>query len=232
MYLQPIKKRKRVYQEIIERLKIAMENGELKPGDKLPSERTMAETFNVARTSVKEAITVLEASGIVNIRPGVGVFLVDQYRSELLPKFSSVIEERNSDLIQLLELRQAIEGDAAYYAAERITDEQKERLTRVFISLVEAEKHGEIAIEEDFQFHLAIIEAANNPLMKEVMDVISDKMLKVLTKNREETILNFKMNKEVGEEHRSIYEAIMQGQSERAREALCAHLKAIKERHS
>jgi GntR family transcriptional repressor for pyruvate dehydrogenase complex len=232
MYLQPIKKRKRVYQEIIERLKIAIENGELKPGDKLPSERTLAEIFNVARTSVKEAITVLEASGIVNIRPGVGVFLVDQYRSELLPKFSSVIEERNSDLIQLLELRQAIEGDAAYYAAERITDEQKERLTRVFTSLVEAEKNGEIAIEEDFQFHLAIIEAANNPLMKEVMDVISDKMLKVLTKNREETILNFKMNKEVGEEHRSIYEAIMQGQPERAREALCAHLKAIKERHS
>jgi GntR family transcriptional repressor for pyruvate dehydrogenase complex len=174
---------------------------------------------------------VLEASGIVDIRPGVGVFLVEQYRPELLSKFSAVIEEKDSDLVQLLELRQAIEGDAAYYAAIRITDHQKEKLTLLFDRLIEVERLGEVGVKEDYEFHLAIIEAANNPLMKEVMHVISDKMIHVLTRNRKETILNFQMNKEVKEEHRLIYEAIVKRKPERAREAMWAHLKAIKERH-
>ncbi|UTR11940.1 FadR family transcriptional regulator [Evansella sp. LMS18] len=232
MKLQPIKKRKRIYQEIIERIKLAIENGELVPGEKLPSERDLAGTLNVSRTSVKEAISVLESSGIVNIRPGVGVFISENHCEDLLNKFSSVFEDYDSDLIQLLELREAIESDAAFYAATRMTEQQKVKLDSLFIKLVEAEKNGEVAVEEDYKFHLAIIEAANNPLMKDVMNVISGKMIDVLTKNRKESMLNFKMNKEVVEEHRRVYEAIVQRKPDLARDAMKDHLKSIKERHS
>ncbi|WP_102347954.1 FadR/GntR family transcriptional regulator [Bacillus sp. Marseille-P3661] len=230
MDIKPIKKRKRIYQEIIDRIKESIESGELSSGDKLPSERALAEMLGVSRTSVKEAISALETAGVVNIRPGVGVFVAEQYGTELLNKFSTIIDEKNADLIQLIELRQAIEGDAAYYAAKRITLVQKDKLATIFHKLVEAERKGELAVEEDLQFHLAIVEAAHNPLMLNVMNIISDKLVRELTKNREQSILNFRLNKEVMEEHRRIYKAIIEQDPLAARQNMWAHLKGIKQR--
>lgn len=87
MVFKPIKKRKRVYQYIIDQIKIAIEEGRIKPGDQLPSERALAYKLDVSRTSVKEAITVLESSGVVTVRPGVGMFLSNDSRHALNQNF-------------------------------------------------------------------------------------------------------------------------------------------------
>ncbi|WP_017726299.1 FadR/GntR family transcriptional regulator [Halalkalibacterium ligniniphilum] len=232
MKLKPIQKRKRVYQEIIERIKTAIEKGEIHPGDKLPSERALSEALSVSRTSVKEALTVLESSGVVRIRPGVGVFLVQESSQRLLLKLADLLQEKETTIVELIELRQAIEGDAAYYAASRITEEQKEHLRAVFEKLVAVEKQGQIAVEEDYQFHLAIIEAANNPLMRDVMNLISDNMIRVLTKNREASRKNELFIADVVAEHRKIYEAIINGKPDEARKAMWQHFQGVKQRHT
>src|SRR5699024_5933717 len=200
MTFKPIKKRKRVYEYIIDQIKIAIEEGRVKPGDKLPSERALAEKLDVSRTSVKEAITVLESSGIVTVRPGVGMFLSNDSRRTLIYKFTQMINQRPANFSDLIELRQAIEGDAAYYAAIRMTHEQKEKLTRIYHMLIQSEQNAEVAIEEDYEFHVTIVEGANNPMMLETMNLIAKKIMRGLKESRYSTIKDELLNQAVLEE--------------------------------
>lgn len=231
MKITPIRKRKRVYQEIIEQIKTAVATGEVQPGDKLPSERALSEMLSVSRTSVKEALTVLKSSGVIHIKPGVGAFLVQESPQRLQVKLADLLQEKETSIVELIELRQAIEGDAAYYAAKRITSRQKQNLQAVFERLVAIEEQGNVAVEEDYQFHLAIIEAANNPLMRDVMNLISDNMLRVLAKNQEASERNERFQGEIAEEHCNIYEAIINGKPQEARKAMWQHFQGVKQRH-
>ncbi|PPA70828.1 FadR/GntR family transcriptional regulator [Jeotgalibacillus proteolyticus] len=229
--MKPIKKKSRLYQEVINEIFTSISKENLKPGDKLPSERTIADLLEVSRTTVKEAISVLEANGIVQIRPGVGLFLVNQSKQVIQQELFSVLNPQKNDLAELVELRQAIEGDAAYYAAKRMTDEQREVLIRTFNNLVHAEEKGELAIEEDYAFHGAILKAANNTIMKDLMEVISQKVYFFIRQNRMETLLQRDESKLVMKEHRLIFEAIMSNNPEEAKKAMWNHLHSIKIRH-
>ena len=84
MEFTPIKRRKRIYQTIIQQIQESIANQDILPGEKLPSERALAEMFGVSRTSVKEAVTVLESSGIITVRPGVGMFVNEAPRARLV----------------------------------------------------------------------------------------------------------------------------------------------------
>jgi GntR family transcriptional regulator, transcriptional repressor for pyruvate dehydrogenase complex len=232
MILKPIKKRKRLYQEVIERLQSLIENGEIKPGDKLPSERNLAELLSVSRSTIKEAFSVLESKGIINIHQGLGVFLAARPKNWLSKGIQNIIMDQQPYLSDLIELRQAIEGDAAYHAAKRMTVAQRKHLEQTFQELLYAEKREEPAVEEDYQFHLAIMEAANNKMMLEAMEVISQSIKSFLAINREESIKYSQMNEQVIEEHREIFEAIMEGRAEEARRAMWNHLRAVSVRHN
>src|SRR5699024_9359456 len=158
MTFKPIKKRKRVYEYIIDQIKIAIEEGRVKPGDKLPSERALAEKLDVSRTSVKEAITVLESSGIVTVRPGVGMYLSNDSRRTLISQVTLMINQRTDHFSDLIELWQAIERDAAYYAAIRMTHEQEDKLTPIYHMLIRSEQNAVVATEDDYEFPVTIVE--------------------------------------------------------------------------
>lgn len=228
MQLKPVK-RKRVYQEIVEQIKSAVEQKKLKPGEQLPTERTLAQALSVSRTSVKEAISILEASGVVEVRPGVGVFLVKGGIEDTLSKLQAVVQGGDISLIELMEMRQAIEGDAAYYAAMRRHENDILVIERAFLELERAVQAGEVAAEEDYLFHMAIITAAKNGVMKRVMDLISDALLEGLSKTRRDTLEKGNAF-EILEEHRGIYEAIKDEKGELARKRMWKHLQNVKER--
>lgn len=227
---KPVERRKRVYQYVIDQIKVAIEEGRIQPGDKLPSERDLAEKLNVARTSVKEAITVLETSGVIIVKPGVGMFLNADSKSQIVFRLSQMIDQRTSDFSDVIELRQAIEGDAAYYATKRMTHEQREKLTHVYEQLIQSGKRAEVAIEEDYQFHFTIVEGANNPVLLEVMNVIAQKMIEGLKESRYISVKNEILNNEVLREHTKIYNAIMNNEPENARTAMWEHHLGTKER--
>ncbi|MCM3740990.1 FadR family transcriptional regulator [Oceanobacillus luteolus] len=231
MEFTPIKKRKRIYQTIIQQIQESIANQKILPGEKLPSERALAEMFGVSRTSVKEAVTVLESSGIITVRPGVGMFVNEAPRQELLQKFSEVVERRNSDFINLLELRQSIEGDAAYYAAKRMTQRQREKLTTIYNDLLEVERKGRIALDEDYAFHFCIVESSNNPIMVDVINLVADKIRKNVKESREHSTKDDVLNHRVMLEHKNIFTAIMEKKPEEARVAMWEHHQNIKERY-
>lgn len=231
MAFTPIKKQKKIYQTIIQQIKNTIADGNILPGEKLPSERALAEMFSVSRTSVKEAVTVLESSGIITVRSGVGMFLNEDSQQDLLHKFSQMMDEKGSAFIDLIELRQAIEGDAAYHAATRMTNDQKEKLTSIYHQLLAVEKNGLIALEEDYAFHYCIVEASNNPVMLEVMNLISDKIRSNLKESREHSIKNDMLNQQVMKEHENIFTSIIHKKAELARKTMWEHHQNIKERH-
>ncbi|MFD1848802.1 FadR/GntR family transcriptional regulator [Oceanobacillus bengalensis] len=231
MGFKPIGKRKRIYQTIIGQIKESIADGSLKPGEKLPSERALAEQFAVSRTSVKEAVTVLESSGIITVRAGVGMFLNEVTQHDLLHKFSQIMDEKGSDFIDLIELRQAIEGDAAYHAACRMTTEQKMKLTNIYHQLLEVEMKGMIALEEDYAFHYAIVESSCNPVMLDMINLVSDKIMANLKESRQHSIKDKDLNQQVMKEHENIFTAIIEKNPEAARKAMWEHHQKIKERH-
>lgn len=230
MDLIPIKRKKRVYEYVIDQIKVGIEQGRIQPGDKLPSERQFAEKLHVARTSVKEAITVLETAGIITVRPGIGMYLNDDSKQQIIFRLSHIIEQQ-SNFSHIIELRQAIEGDASYYATKRMTTEQRAQLTHVYEQLMRSEKRVETAIEEDYQFHYTIIESANNPVLLEVMNVIAQKMITGLQKSRYISVNDELLNKEVLQEHTNIYHAIMNHEPEKARKAMWEHHQETKKRY-
>ncbi|MEN1967887.1 FadR/GntR family transcriptional regulator [Lentibacillus sp. N15] len=231
MEFKPIEKGKRVYQYIIDQIKMAIEEGQIQPGEKLPSERVLATNLRVSRTSVKEAITVLESAGIVTVRAGVGMFLCADSQSGLLDKLEKILGKKQSDFTNLIELRQAIEGDAAYYAACRITDDQKEKLTGIYEQLICSEKQAEVAIKEDYAFHEMIVKASNNPVMLEVMHSITEQIISGLQASRKHSIKDDLWNKAVLNEHENIFTAIMTKEPEQARTAMWEHHQGIKQRY-
>lgn len=230
--MKPIKKKNRLYHEVVNEIFSSISKENLKPGDKLPSERTIADSLEVSRTTVKEAISVLEANGIVSIKPGVGVFLINQSKKVIQQELLDALSPGRHNLAELIELRQAIEGDAAYYAAERMTQVQQKELEARYQALQEAEGNGELAIEEDYAFHKAILAAANNAMMQDLMEVISEKVYSFIRQNRMETMLQPSEFRVVMDEHRLIYEAIINKDAPAAKKAMWEHLHSIKVRHN
>lgn len=229
--MKPIRKKNRLYHEVINEIFSSIQKENLKPGDKLPSERIIAEALKVSRTTVKEAISVLEASGIVSIEPGVGVFLINQTKKAIQQEMIDVLNPNRQNLLELIELRQAIEGDAAYYAAKRMTEKQRLELEKCYQALRNAEEEGNLAIEEDYAFHKAILNAANNTIMSDLMGVISEKVYSLIRQNRLETILQPAEIKIVTAEHRLIYNAILRKDATSAKSAMWEHLHSIRVRH-
>ncbi|HET7578339.1 MAG TPA: FadR/GntR family transcriptional regulator [Bacillales bacterium] len=228
MKLTPVKKR-RIYHDIIEQIKAAIESGEIKPGEQLPSERNLAQTLSVSRTSVKEAISVLDSAGVVVIKPGVGIFLRENGIEDLILKINSIIERR-VDLVEILELRQAIEGDSAYYAALRGTDQDLSAIEEAFKKLEEAVIRNDVAAKEDYEFHVAVCKAAKNTLLQEVMFLISDSILDSLAESRSRTLRTPGQSKAILDEHRRIFKAIESGDSDQAKKEMWQHLQVVKER--
>ncbi|ASK62152.1 GntR family transcriptional regulator [Virgibacillus phasianinus] len=231
MNLSPVVRKKRVYQDIVEQIKQAIERGEILHGEKLPSERTLAESFSVSRSSVKEAFSVLESAGVVEIKQGSGVFLLKNSTEDTITKINAAIRGVAVDIVELMELRQAIEGDAAYYAAMRGSREDVEAVYQAFGDLEKAVINEKVAAEEDFAFHMSIAKAARNSIIEKVMYMLSDQVLEGLSKSRANTLAAPNKSQLILEEHRMIYHAIRDGNPELAKEAMCNHLQKVKQRY-
>ncbi|AUI35168.1 FadR family transcriptional regulator [[Bacillus] caldolyticus] len=224
MDIKPIRK-KRVYQAIIEQIQQAIRLGQLQPGDKLPSERDLAEKFQVSRTTIKEAIAVMEAIGVLEIRPGVGTF-VRETGNHLLD-LNYIFGDDDTEIHELMEFRQAIEVEAAYYAAIRGTEDGKRKLTQLFSELEKEVMSGKLPARSDFSFHMQISSMSQNALFFRIMEFISDKLFKSVTKNAVNTFAGAGDPVKVLQEHRAIYEAILSGDGVKARQAMRYHLESV-----
>ena len=147
--------------EVMNDLMAKIRNGLYKPGEKLPTEPEVMAEQGVSRTVVREAISRLQAAGLVETRHGVGTFVLPATSLPAHPlDFSTVVTIR--DVLAMLELRISLETEAAGLAAVRRTDEQLERMYQAVQAFEDGVNRGETSVEADYQFHLQIALATHN----------------------------------------------------------------------
>jgi GntR family transcriptional regulator, transcriptional repressor for pyruvate dehydrogenase complex len=160
--LRPVR-RSRLYEEVVERLRELIDVQGLKPGDRLMSERDLAERLGVSRTSVRQALTALEVMGLVRIRHGGGVFLARP--KAVVPSLASELVDRYEQLPAVIEVREAIETQTSRLAARRREDADLHAMRAALERMEAAIESGDDPADADAEFHTAIVQAARNPLL-------------------------------------------------------------------
>ena len=176
--------------KVSDELRSQIVKGRYKTGDRLPSEAQLTQEFGVSRTVVREAIAALRSDGLVEPRQGAGVFVLEPPAAERRP-FDNVDLARVSSLIEMLELRTAVEGDAAGLAAVRRSPAQEEKIIEAFDAFRSSAAKGSPTAEADFAFHLAIANAANNPRFSEFLEVLGATLIprRARAKNRGQKVV-------------------------------------------
>lgn len=157
--------------ELLENIK----TGELKPGDKLPPERTLAESFGVSRSSVREAISAMVLVGYLEVTQGKGIFLKHDIPSPHM--LSSSLSEVLSAywIMDMIETRQILETNVVKLAAARADDNDIKKLRETIRQMEKSIKNIEGFYNADFQFHTAVCEASNNQVLAEMIKMIISK---------------------------------------------------------
>src|SRR5438067_2001795 len=170
--LRPVT-RPRLYEQVMSQLREHVEAAGLKAGDRLPSERELAERLRVSRASVKQAIVVLEVQGLVEIRHGGGMFL---RTDSLAPEPVSALVERKRRLPDVLEAREALETKLAELAAKRRTEDDLREIDAALDLMRLEVEGGGLGEDGDRRFHTAVTAAAHNELLAEFMREIADQV--------------------------------------------------------
>jgi DNA-binding FadR family transcriptional regulator len=218
--------------ELVDQLSAEMQNGTLISGQKLPTEAAIMARFGVSRTVVREAISKLQAGGLVETRHGIGTFVLTQTDT---PSFQVKPNQLSTlhDVIALLELRISIETEAAALAAVRRTEENLRIMQEAMVAFSSAIEEGRDAVAADFQFHHEIAHATQN---KHFADMMNSLGAQSIPRARLETTPTLDATRlaylrRVHQEHENILNAIASQDAESARAAMRTHLSNSRDRH-
>ena len=216
--------RKRFPDEIVEQIVALIKDGQLRPGDTLPSERKIAEKLNVSRPPLREALKTLEALGFIEIRQRKKSIIKSVADVSLHNPLVQVIQGDQEMTIQLLEVRKILESWAAAEACRRATDEDMAILEGVYAELERDFQNGELGVDADVRFHLSIYHAAKNTVLSHIASTLLSLLHQAQRITRQAMFEETVNRKRLLEQHRLILEAIRRRNQEQAREALRNHL--------
>jgi GntR family transcriptional regulator, transcriptional repressor for pyruvate dehydrogenase complex len=211
----------RLFEQIVEQVEESILKGRLKPGDQLPAERDLAQEFGVSRTAVREAIKTLREKGLVEAYSGRGTFVTSGTSQAIRQSLDLMLRINPQEgLLHLAELRQMLEPEIAARAATRI-DEQLLATMQEAVDQMDAYlEDPDGYVEADLDFHLALAEAAGNPLILSLLDSIVG-----LLRAQRTRIFRVEGGPQRGQfHHKRILAAIEKHDAEKAREAMREHL--------
>ena len=217
--------------EIVESLAASIRAGDIKPGDKLPTEAAIMTRFDVSRTVVREALSKLQASNLVATRHGIGTFALEQVDPKTF-QISAADFATVNDVISVLELRISLETESAGLAAQRRTETDLLAMQQALDAFENSIKHDSDAAPSDFQFHLEIAKATGNRHFAELMTYLGEN---IIPRTRVNTPARAREDrdtylKRVHTEHQTILAAIRTQQPNAARAAMRLHLSNSQER--
>jgi DNA-binding FadR family transcriptional regulator len=206
--------------------------GDFSPGQKLPTENRLTETFGVSRTVIREAIATLAADGLVEARQGAGVF-VRERPSLAFGSISQDIGRKLSQALNVLEVRMGIEIEAAGLAAQRRNGAQEAAIQEAFFEFDRLLDIGQATGKTDFAFHRAIAAATNNSFYVEVLDALGERTIPCDLTSPWGTDSVLSKSYEVGlqREHLAILQAVSAADADAARAAMRSHLANSQDRY-
>jgi GntR family transcriptional repressor for pyruvate dehydrogenase complex len=216
----------RLYEQIVQQIEESIRKGELSEGSQLPAERDLAGQFGVSRTAVREAIKALQEKGLVDAFPGRGTFVTNGTSNPMRRSLDRIIKSGEPDgLAYLVEVREILEPEIAALAAIRADDQDFAAMRESVEVMDNAGRDSDAFIEADLDFHLALAEAAANPIVLSLIDSIVGLL-------REQRLRIFRVGggPERGQlHHKQILEAIERHDPQAARAAMQAHLSQVRE---
>lgn len=213
--------RQKNYELLAEAMQARIVEGELAPGDELPPERALMESYGVGRSSVREALRILESRGL--IAKSTGGFQVAHLGNPLGEGLRLVVSLNALTTLQLFEVRETLEVAIAGHAAARRGDADLAEMRAAIDVMVESLSDLERHVEADLAFHAAVAHATGNPLYEHVMAAVRDALRHVLR----ESYVAPPAERAV-DDHRQILAAIEAGDSDGAREAMARHLDNVR----
>jgi GntR family transcriptional regulator, transcriptional repressor for pyruvate dehydrogenase complex len=216
----------RLYEQIVQQIEESVLNGSLKPGDQLPAERELAQRLGVSRTAVREAVKALREKGLVEAYSGRGTFVTDGTSQAARQSFDLMVKiGQQEGSPHLAELRLILEPGIAALAAARVQDEDLVAMREAVAVMERSQKDPAAYIEADLDFHLALAEAAANPLILSLIDSIVG-----LLREQRIRIFNVEGGPQRGQfHHKRILEAMERRDPEMARSAMRAHLEQVRD---
>jgi GntR family transcriptional repressor for pyruvate dehydrogenase complex len=223
----------RLAREIADRISSMILGGQLECGARLPPERELAIRFSVSRPTVREAVHVLEALGLVEVRPGGGTFVARKPSAISSRPLGALLNQDDKLMLEMAEVRKEFEVRNAELAAKNATDADIQALAEILADMEAETAQGRDRYELDVDFHLIIAEASRNrirlfittSLLRAHFDLLRDARMRMI--RRERHLLGDFLR-----EHRAVYLAIRERNPDQACQAMLAHLEAVHANYS
>jgi GntR family transcriptional repressor for pyruvate dehydrogenase complex/GntR family L-lactate dehydrogenase operon transcriptional regulator len=219
--------RQKLSDQIAEQLEGMIADGTLKPGERLPAERPLSERLGISRPSLREAIQKLASKGLLNTRQGGGTFVTDNLSSRFSDPLLALLKDQPNAEFDTLEVRKELEGVAAYNAATRATESDRERIWGRFSRMAEVQRSHASSLDKlqvDGDFHQSIIEGAHNIVLVHFMRAVRDVLENTINSYLDEFYATPKFVELICRQHQDIVTAIMDHDPEAAREKAKYHL--------
>lgn len=217
--------------DIAEKLQTLIMEGSLKPGDRLPAERTLAENFGVSRPSLREAIQKLQNQGLLITRRGGGTTVAENLNPEFVDPLVSFFKDHPESRFDVLEVRHSLEGNAAWHAAIRANDEDKQHIKNCFDKMMKMHGSDDPMDEAraDADFHLSIVEASHNLVLLHMMRGLFSLLQNSISHNLGKLYTVPRVFEPLSNQHRELMEAVIAGDPEKARLAAQNHLAFVED---
>lgn len=218
--------KKRAYEDIVQQVLTLIEDGKLKRGDQLPSERELTETFKVSRTTVREAIRTLESMKLLQCRQGTGTYVLASSEEALIQPLAAALFNKKDDIRDIFYIRKIIEPHIAHLAAENATPQEIEEMEKILHEQELCIGRGESVLETDSLFHSRLAGATKNRVMERLLLALVD----LLKQSREVYLLEDERDtraKRSLEGHQRVLAAIKNGDCDVALKSMLQHLEDI-----
>jgi GntR family transcriptional regulator, transcriptional repressor for pyruvate dehydrogenase complex len=217
-------RKQRVHEEVARRIEQVIVN-QLHPGDKLPAERELAEMLGVSRSSIRDALRRLEMVGLVEPRQGAGTVVREISHDALVGPLTNAIARKRLMVAELLDFRRMLEPPMAARAATHGSAEEIGRMEEILRRQTKKVRAGELAVEEDAEFHYSLARASGNSVVLKVVDVIMD----LLRETRSRSLQSEGRPQKSLAGHRRIMTAIKRRDSAAAETAMRQHIRDVEQ---
>ncbi|MFQ6077599.1 MAG: FadR/GntR family transcriptional regulator [Thermodesulfobacteriota bacterium] len=216
-------RKEKIFEEIVRQIRRLIKKGRLKAGDKLPPERDLAQVFKVSRASVREAIRVLEAAGLVNTHVGDGTYVEAGSVEDLVKPLATVVVGGRESLLDIFSVRKMFEPHLASLAAERATADEISGLKRILSHQRTKMGNPGPVTEIDYSFHLFLAKMAKSQVFLKLYNTLAE----LINQTREEFLQEGDRPQKSVEGHEGILLAIEKRDPVLAKKAMAGHLRDI-----
>ena len=217
----------KAYDQVIEVIKDKIKKGKIKKGDKLPSEREMAESLGLSRASVREALRALEVIGLIKSIQGAGNYIRTNFDNSLIEPLSLMFMLQESSVKEMYDLRETLELQCVKLSARYIEENELGLLTAILNRMYLA-KTEEESLELDIEFHYLIAKTSRNMLLINVLEVLSQLMDEFIRKSRMQILHEGNTRENLLEIHENLLRALKCREEAKASQAMKEHFDLIR----